>query len=354
MVSTKLMQKMAIHTSVLLSMLLSITYAQNCGCRDGQTFRFPFATQELAETSCNSASLQDFCFTSSCAAEETCTTALQCSGTMTVLQDVESSSSNPRYLCSVQCSGGESTCTGGNATGNGDPHLKGFDGSRFDFHGVANKHYVLFSDGMDETLTARMRAGGRKQPGASAMGTFFDAFGLKSGGHRVQVSLVRDDGHKRVGRLWRIGASVDDKDVKEMMVGTGGLQVTVGRQDEEVVIKTARTEYSIRGVALNDYKIRHLDVGIKLAGRTVGTGVYSGVLGMTLRRGGKLKKTAGGAGLAVSGREKDELEGMLRRRFGVDGLFSEGRVRMPAVVRLSVTTGDGFNLSGALFASATS
>lgn len=86
------------------------------------------------------------------------------------------------------------------ANGERDLHLTMFDGRRFDFQGVPNRQYVVFSkSGGGDRLITRSRGGTRRnRDGVKAM--YFDAFGLNTssaGGegknkmHMIQIETVK-------------------------------------------------------------------------------------------------------------------------------------------------------------------
>ncbi len=159
-----------------------------------------------------------------------------------------------------------------------DPHITGFDGTLFDFHGVPGRNYAMFGRVGGEMLVARMRASGYQLWRPYIAKTYFSEFGLRTAtdGPKVRVAMVQD------GNAWKNQVTVD------------GRVVTRNYQDKHTTITfpgastvhvaTSETKYRFALLRNTDMRHRHLNVDVELLRTPSCVHQYVGVIGMTLNR----------------------------------------------------------------------
>ena len=159
-----------------------------------------------------------------------------------------------------------------------DPHITGFDGTLFDFHGVPGRNYALFGRVGGEMLVAGMRASGYNVWRPQIAKTYFCEFGLRTAtdGPKVHVAMVPD------GKAWKNQVTVD------------GRVVTRDYEDEHTTITfpgpntvhvaTPETKYRFVLLRNTDMRHRHLNVDVELLRTPWSFHQYVGVVGMTLNR----------------------------------------------------------------------
>lgn len=217
------------------------------------------------------------------------------------------------YKCRITCRPkGMSVCV--KPGGRGDPHLNGFDGKIFDFHGVHGKYYAFFGRHKGDMLVTRIRSA-KRWAHTGVEKTYFDQFGLNTFGSNdhVSISLV-EDGDK--SGVWNAELKLNDE-IVDHDVSFGSTQIKKDMDDGSISIRTAETEYVFRPKYLDVAARRHLDVEIGLVGTPQTTESYVGVLGVTLNH--ALGKEIA-AELDTSERDA-EFENVLRGRFEVSSLF---------------------------------
>lgn len=264
------------------------------------------------------------------------------------------------------------------ANGSGDPHLTTFDGRKFDFQGVANKHYVVFSrsNGGDRLVT-RMRASPFSNHGVKA--TYFDAFGLSTNVngdsvenvHKIQIETVpRSNSDKQAGEVnesdkdqkWSVRVNVNGKVIDnegEISLGPdneGDATTMAIEKDGAEIVKVAVTtrdaSYSVRAKKM--WRVtRHLDISVNLRHTPAPDQfVYDGLLGHTLNKIVYGEKDDNALSLLgkTTGREVEgdvdadaekKLELAMRAKFETSSLFPDeatnNEVKLQPVSRMSKT-----------------
>lgn len=160
-----------------------------------------------------------------------------------------------------------------------DPHITGFDGSKFDFHGVPKRTYAIFGRIGGDLLVARMRGSGYKQFGGrkSVAKTYFNEFGLRisENGPKVHVVLVRDSHLK-----WTSRVTVNGRVIKNNYNGAG-ISVRFAKRGI-VQVASKEVKYHFSSLRLSDRRHRHLDVAFELLQTPQRSHKYVGIVGITL------------------------------------------------------------------------
>ncbi len=214
------------------------------------------------------------------------------------------------------------------AGGKGDPHITGFDGTKFDFQGVPERTYAIFGRVGGDLLVTRMRASGFKIHRARTLKTYFNEFGLTTAGPKVRVMLVPR------GRWWTSRVLVDDKPITRNF-NNKHVRISLLKRGAAVHVSTLETKYRFT-VGSAKAHARHLNVDFELLKKPSVEHKYVGVVGMTLNRaiGHKvhpgldvstdlktlLRKSRKGSGIKnIKWTKKREMT--MRRFFEVDDLF---------------------------------
>lgn len=210
-----------------------------------------------------------------------------------------------------------------------DPHITGFDGSKFDFHGVPNRKYAIFGRIGGEMLVANMRASGYRLWRPYVAKTYFSEFGFQSAadGPKVRIAMVPD------GKAWRSQVTVDGQVVTRNYVGKDTSVMFPAKNRVHVI--TAETKYRFALMRPTDMRHRHLNVDMELLTTPMSAHQYVGVVGMTLNRalGHNVHKGLAVEDMRTSIRKfgsnparspfkwSSKMEYTMRRFFEVDNLF---------------------------------
>lgn len=220
-----------------------------------------------------------------------------------------------RHKCSVVC-WGKTTETCVVPGGRGDPHLTGFDGHTFDFHGVHGRFYSLFGRLGGDVLVTKIRSA--KQWAKNGIEkTYFDQFGLRvlNSNDLISVSLKLDDSH---GDSWHPVLELNGDEVQHD-VYLDQAHILTDMHDHSFTVTTRETQFVFRAARFEDKKRRHLDIEVTLVGEPHPTHQYLGLLGHTLNR-ALGRETL--PELAVTERDVS-IETAMRERFEVDSLFAQ-------------------------------
>lgn len=158
-----------------------------------------------------------------------------------------------------------------------DPHITGFDGTKFDFQGVPKKTYAIFGRVGGDLLVSRMRASGFKIYKPRVWKTYFAEFGLTTAGPKVRVALVPK------GKKWTSRVFVDDKPITSNFDNKHA-KISLLDNGKTVHVSTQETKYRFTVAGERNAKSRHLNVDFELLKKPSVEHKYVGVVGMTLNR----------------------------------------------------------------------
>lgn len=211
-----------------------------------------------------------------------------------------------QYLC-VQVrypSSGSST---------GDPHLTGFDKSRFDFHGENNRFYLIFGGENEDILTAQVRATSELYFGVNK--TYFEQVAIMTTNNRNLRFYMSKKGTQAYKlKIVENGRSLDTSKPY------GHIRVSKSMEDNSISVKTRRTTFRIKMVSAKSKFRHHLDVHISRNSHysSRGDSHFTGVLGSTLSN---TSQAARLQQIIRTGVQRRKLEMEMRKLFEVDSLF---------------------------------
>lgn len=167
---------------------------------------------------------------------------------------------------------------GVDAYGVRDPHFRGFDGTKFDFHGVHGHKYLIFSRGEQDILVGKVRATPELLNGINK--TYFSEFGLSVDGHTKRFTFSLEQIEQR---RWKLKSQLNGKEIKtDLKEKSFSLRWISSRK--KVMVDTKEHKFVITSISLNSRFRRHLDFAVKLKKKPDIPDSYMGVLGNTLRR----------------------------------------------------------------------
>lgn len=239
-----------------------------------------------------------------------CTSGVQCpSGT-------HCCPSTSRCCGTICCAPGQ-ICVGGacrnrDGTAVEDPHLRGFDGQKFDFHGTDGGLYNVFSTRQGDTFVAKIR-----QMEGVASHTYFHEVGVHlTGAPQIRVFLRLHSDNSA-----SMAVEVNDKEITNN-TEFAGVHVEFSNQ----IVRVFNDKYAfVCRQRTRVYEERHIDIKVELEQAPSAKESFDGILGVTLNH--ALGKTVQRSLLSEN---KHEREMANRAAFQVDSLF-------PAVKRIAVT-----------------
>lgn len=217
------------------------------------------------------------------------------------------------WTCRARCGGGTFQCAAPPG-GIGDPHLTGFDGSQFDFHGVDRGRYLMLRKVGDSALVAQMRARLWTDTKQGIVKTFFYKFGLVAAAGDAKVLISLDE---RSVKDVKPVVQVNGNQVTGL-VSVKDVVVTVNDADGSISVDSKGIEYRFFPKVLHGRNY-HFDFSVRIKDDIDAPDLYSGILGDTVL----LKKDT-----VVSSEHADNgdfvnLEMSRRQMYSVDSLFEK-------------------------------
>lgn len=197
-----------------------------------------------------------------------------------------------------------------------DPHMRGFDGTTFGFHGVDDRHYVLFGRKGGDLIVGKMISTSKVNPVGVPV-TFFGEIGASVGASndKVRLSFEVMKGHDLSEETFSV--RVNDNLVSSDHIGDG-YEVTVDPLRKGVRIETADASYRVTAIKAGT-EAHHFNLKIFLNRQATATDAYLGVLGATLnRKTGRDVSEEFGKTLRLL-----DLEHHLRAMYEVQSMFPE-------------------------------
>lgn len=215
------------------------------------------------------------------------------------------------WTCKARCGSGMFQCPAPPG-GIGDPHLTGFDGSHFDFHGVDKGRYLILRKKGDSALVAQMRARSWVEKKRGVIKTFFHKFGVvgSEGAVRVLITFVEGSGGDVRPVLEVNGKSVENN------VTVKNIKAIVKDSGNTILVSSRGVEYNFFAKVLNGRNY-HFDFSLKIKKDVHSPEMFSGILGETVL----LKNET------VISSEHSEIDGYVnfemsrRHMYAVDSLF---------------------------------
>lgn len=277
--------KMFALVFAILSVLAvkSVDGCGECVCASGSYDGYG-PTEEAATAAASS----NCGFTRECDAAKGCSCKLMmsdCLSSVDCRSDSGRSGSSRRYKCTARCSGASRSCLHGPVPppgGEGDPHMTGFDGTHFAFHGEHGHNYLLFGRKGGDSLVTTMRATNSKmmREGAKYLRTYFDEFSVQTADNdQITVTLGREG--CVAPRVWCPQVVVNGK-LTGAFIGDK-VRVNIAKDTLAVSVETKDSTFSIIPKRMTDDE-KHLDVHVKLNRVPTHFDRFTGVLGVTLNR----------------------------------------------------------------------
>lgn len=219
------------------------------------------------------------------------------------------------WTCKARCGAGKFQCPTPPG-GIGDPHLTGFDGSHFDFHGEDKGRYLMLRKVGDSSLVAQMRARSWTDAKQGVVKTFFHKFGLTSADGKTKVLVSLEDDKETANDVKPI-VKMNGVQVKNY-VSEGGIEVHVKESGQIIAIKTIGIEYQFISKKLNGRNF-HFDFTVQIGEKFDSPELYSGILGDTIDlKKGEIVSTEHSSTVGYLNQEINR-----RNAYSVDSLFED-------------------------------
>lgn len=217
------------------------------------------------------------------------------------------------WTCKVRCGSGTFQCPAPPG-GIGDPHLTGFDGSQFDFHGIDKGRYLILRKTGDSALVAQMRARSWTGKERGVVKTFFHKFGLvgPGGAARVLITFVNGSGGDMKPVL-EVNGNVVENNVTVM-----GIRAVVKDSGSTILVASKGIEYSFFAKVMHGRNY-HFDFSLKIKIDVKSPELFSGLLGDTVLLKNETVISSGHS--EIDGYVNFEMS--RRHMYAVDSLFDD-------------------------------
>lgn len=194
-----------------------------------------------------------------------------------------------------------------------DPHMRGFDGTEFGFHGIHDHMYVVFGRKGGDLVVGRMSSTKKiVRDGVNA--TYFGEFGLTIGGSKDLVHLRFEQPSDTLHDEY-FATRLNGKLVTST-VHSKTLKLSIDAVTKTVKISSADATYIINAVKTG-YEGHHFNLKLLIEHKPSAKENYLGILGATLNR-----KTGRDVSLEFGNTLRAvELENHLRAMFEVNSIF---------------------------------
>lgn len=214
-----------------------------------------------------------------------------------------------------KCSSTEAVCIkAGPAIAEHDPHLRGFDGSTFGFHGLHDRHYVLFGRKGGDLVVGKVMATDKKNS-FNVAATYFSEIGITLAGNGDKVKLGFESLNGKVSSEHFI-VRLNDKPISEGLNITDNA-VSIDNMKKVVTVSTNDAIYEISAIKTGHLS-HHFNIKTNLRHKAHSKENYLGILGSTLNRKTGRHDIEFGKTLRFQ-----DLEKHLREMYGVESLFPE-------------------------------
>lgn len=203
-----------------------------------------------------------------------------------------------------------------NITGGwGDPHVTDFTGVSFPFHGISNRHYLLFGRHDGDMLTATMRGYGPATLYGKFRKTYFKQFGVLTSQHdQIRISLSNKNCFK--ARMWCPMVNFNGKAIYRGNFSRNNVSVKINKEQAVVNVNTGENRFLFSAKNFNGDN-HHLEFNMFLLRTPQSFDRYVGIIGtsMNIRTGHVIHEKFD------SRRDHRTLEEELKKSFETNRLF---------------------------------